>query len=184
MKPINNWNTVKAPAEFTELPAGGYVCKIMGAEVETFTSQMTGDTFEKLKVSIDISEGDYAGYYANGYRNQTEPKKWKGVIQRCTKASRGISVIIYFYEPNRSYEFLYPSAFEKNIRFVRDDIQRDTLRLLANLKHSNSDNYQIIFKLLTDGVDNDTNNYQTKESQFDLSFFCLVLKFVLNFVII
>lgn len=80
MKPINGWNEVKAPTEFVELPAGGYVCKIMNAEVETFKSQ-DGSTFEKLKVSIDIAEGDFANYYAENYRNQAEEKKWKGVIR-------------------------------------------------------------------------------------------------------
>lgn len=81
MKPINNWNAVKAPTEFTELPAGGYVCKIMGAEVKEYTNTTNGSTWEKLEVSIDISEGDFAGYYANNYRSQSEPKKWKGIIQ-------------------------------------------------------------------------------------------------------
>ncbi len=80
MKPISNWESVKAPSEFAELPAGGYICKIMGAEVKNFTSQITGETFEKLEVSIDIAEGEFAGYYADNYRAQTEPKKWKGVI--------------------------------------------------------------------------------------------------------
>lgn len=80
MKQIANWNEVKAPAEYVELPAGGYICKIMGAEIETFKSQ-DGQVFEKLKVSIDIAEGDYAGYYAENYRNQVEEKKWKGFIR-------------------------------------------------------------------------------------------------------
>lgn len=80
MRPISNWGAVKAPTEFIELPAGGYICRIMGAEVKTYTSG-DGASFEKLEVSIDIAEGDFANYYADNYRAQNEPKKWKGVLR-------------------------------------------------------------------------------------------------------
>lgn len=80
MRPIANWSTVKAPTEFVELPVGGYVCKIMGAEVKIYTSSKSGESFEKLEVSIDIAEGDFADYYADNYRAQNEPKRWKGVL--------------------------------------------------------------------------------------------------------
>lgn len=80
MRAIGNWENVQAQKEFVELPAGGYVCKIMGAEVKTYKSQ-SGESFEKLEVSIDIAEGDFENYYADNYRNQTEPKKWKGVLR-------------------------------------------------------------------------------------------------------
>lgn len=79
MKPINNWNDVEVMKNKPQLPSGGYVCKIMGAEVKTYGP--VGNTFEKLKVSIDICEGEHANFYANDYRSQTtENKKWKGVI--------------------------------------------------------------------------------------------------------
>ena len=80
MKPIGNWENVQAQKDFTELPAGAYICKIMGAEIKSYTSQ-SGDTFEKLEVSIDIAEGDFENYYADNYRSQSEPKKWKGVLR-------------------------------------------------------------------------------------------------------
>ena len=80
MKAIGNWENVQAQKDFVELPVGAYVCKIMGAEVKTYTAQ-SGESFEKLEVSIDISEGDFENYYADKYCNQTEPKKWKGVLR-------------------------------------------------------------------------------------------------------
>ena len=55
------------------LPVGGYVAKIMNAEVKEYT---WGDV---LVVSFDIAEGDYKDFFANQYKaNTSEDKKWKG----------------------------------------------------------------------------------------------------------
>ena len=55
------------------LPAGGYVAKIMNAEVKEY------DWGEKLVISFDIAEGKYKDFFATQYRENTnEDKKWKG----------------------------------------------------------------------------------------------------------
>ena len=55
------------------LPAGGYVAKIMNAEVKQY------DWGEKLVISFDIAEGEYKDFFANQYKaNTNEDKKWKG----------------------------------------------------------------------------------------------------------
>ena len=36
MKPVKNWNDVKAAREREALPAGGYVVKIVGAKVQSY----------------------------------------------------------------------------------------------------------------------------------------------------
>lgn len=80
MKPINNWNDVKAVSDRPKLPVGAYVCKIMGAEVKTYGQP--GNTFEKLEVSIDICEGEYANFFTDDYRSQQfEDKKWGAVLR-------------------------------------------------------------------------------------------------------
>lgn len=77
MKPINNWEQVQAATERMTLPVGGYVAKIKNAEEIT-----TKGNFSMLAVSIDISEGEYSGFYAEEYRNQIgEDKKWRGVVR-------------------------------------------------------------------------------------------------------
>lgn len=77
MKPFKNWADVKAPTEFNKLPMGGYLCRIMKAEV---TQTRSGD--EMLVVNFDITDGEYKDYYANEYRSQqSEDKRWKGVIR-------------------------------------------------------------------------------------------------------
>jgi hypothetical protein len=55
------------------LPVGGYVAKIMNAEVKEY------DWGEVLVVSFDIAEGEYKDFFANQYKaNTNEDKKWKG----------------------------------------------------------------------------------------------------------
>ena len=55
------------------LPVGGYVAKIMNAEVKEYS---WGDV---LVVSFDIAEGEYKDFLANQYKaNTNEDKKWKG----------------------------------------------------------------------------------------------------------
>ena len=63
---------------------------------------------------------------------------WVGVIQTHITSAAGDSVIIFFPEPNREYEFSYPSAFEKNIRFLNAEIQKETLQQLEKNKQSPS----------------------------------------------
>lgn len=81
IKKFTNWDNVKASTETLQLPVGGYVSKIMGAEIVTY-HEKTLNEFSQLLVSIDISEGEYANYYAEDYRNQQwEDKKWRGIVR-------------------------------------------------------------------------------------------------------
>ena len=80
MKKPNNWENVQASREFTPLPAGGYICKIMGAKVKEYNSN--GSSFERLEIALDITEGAFKDFYKQDFENQnTEDKKWKGVLR-------------------------------------------------------------------------------------------------------
>lgn len=80
MRAINNWENVKASADFTALPAGGYVCKIQGAKIRTFEGK--NGSFERLEVAVDIIEGEYKDYFRRDFDSQnTEDKKWRGVLR-------------------------------------------------------------------------------------------------------
>lgn len=60
------------------LPAGGYVCRIMGAEIASYS---WGD---QLVISYDIAEGEHKDHFAENYRNQSTTygeKKWKGTYR-------------------------------------------------------------------------------------------------------
>ena len=55
------------------LPAGGYVAKIMNAEIKEYSWG------EVLVISFDIAEGEFKDFFATQYRENTnEDKKWKG----------------------------------------------------------------------------------------------------------
>ena len=60
--------------EFKSLPAGGYVCKIVRADL---TLSKRGD--EMLRIAVDISGGDYDGYFRKMFdrrRANNADAKW------------------------------------------------------------------------------------------------------------
>ncbi len=72
MKKRDNWDNIESATigEFKNLPAGGYVCKILKAECGT---SKNGN--EMLVLSLDIAEGEYAGYYMDGFNARKEKAK-------------------------------------------------------------------------------------------------------------
>lgn len=72
---IKRYNGAKAEKTTSSipLPKGGYVAKIMGAEVMEYSWG------SQLVVSFDIAEGEQEGFFEKQYRsNPNEDKKWKG----------------------------------------------------------------------------------------------------------
>lgn len=53
------------------LPKGGYVCKILTVEEN---ESKNGNPY--LTFAMDISEGEYMGFFAEDYQSQTGEKKW------------------------------------------------------------------------------------------------------------
>lgn len=71
IKRFGDYETTKAYGDIQSLPKGGYVLKIMGAEV------LSNSIGQYVKISCDVAEGEYANFFANEYRNQqSEDKKW------------------------------------------------------------------------------------------------------------
>lgn len=58
-------NAVAFTGEYPKLPAGGYICKILGAKVE---KSKKGN--EMLVLALDISEGDYNGFFTRQYEER------------------------------------------------------------------------------------------------------------------
>jgi hypothetical protein len=72
MRPFSNYDKTQAYTEYETLPKGGYVLSVLGVSINKWQS---GD--EYLQISCDISEGEYAGFYAKRYKEDTrEDKKW------------------------------------------------------------------------------------------------------------
>ena len=74
MKAFNDFKAEKASGGREILPAGGYVCEIKNAKVETYNGG-----FSSLVLAIDVIEGQYAGIFKRDFDNNTrEDKKWRG----------------------------------------------------------------------------------------------------------
>jgi hypothetical protein len=83
MRQFNGYKPTK-PVSSEPLPAGGYVAKILKAEVQ---QTQWG---EKLILSFDIADGPHRDFFANQYRNNpNEDKKWKGVYRLNVPADDG-----------------------------------------------------------------------------------------------
>lgn len=71
IKRFNDYEGTQAYGDYEVLPKDGYVVKILGAEL------CTNSVSQYVKISCDIAEGEYSGFYAKEYKNQQrEDKKW------------------------------------------------------------------------------------------------------------
>lgn len=71
IKRFGDYDKTQSYTDYQQLPKGGYVLKIMGAEV------CENSKGQYVKISCDVAEGEYKDFYANEYRNQqSEYKKW------------------------------------------------------------------------------------------------------------
>lgn len=74
---FNNYDAVKAYTETQQLPKGGYVLKVLAAELET-----TSKGGYAVKISFDVAEGLFKDFFKVQYKeNTSEDKKWKGVTR-------------------------------------------------------------------------------------------------------
>lgn len=78
MKAFKGYEESRERAKFTatsKLPVGAYIVKILDVDYQ----EGQGDYSDRINLEFDISEGDYAGFFAKQYdENTNEDKKWKG----------------------------------------------------------------------------------------------------------
>ena len=71
IKKFGNYENVKAYGDYEQLPKGAYILKILNAE----TGESQYGQF--VKISCDIIDGEYAGFFQRDFDNQqSEDKKW------------------------------------------------------------------------------------------------------------
>jgi hypothetical protein len=77
MRKYNDFKSERASSGGREtLPAGGYVCQIISAKVD---SNEWGET---LVIAHDVCEGEYEGIFKRDYENNDrEDKKWRGTFR-------------------------------------------------------------------------------------------------------
>lgn len=71
IKRFGDYDKTKAYGDIPVLPKGGYILKIMGAEV------CENQNGQYIKISCDVAEGEYRSFFTHEYTNQQqEDKKW------------------------------------------------------------------------------------------------------------
>lgn len=71
IKGFNDFEKVQGYQDRQQLPVGGYVMRIMGAEVK---ENRVG---QYVQVSMDVAEGQYKDFFANDYRAQDGSQRGK-----------------------------------------------------------------------------------------------------------
>ena len=83
----NDWDKVQEFGEYKVLPAGAYVCKIIGAEEVS-----TKEGKPMLRIALDIVEGEFAGYFRKRFDADTrENKKWGCVVNQVLVDQEGMT---------------------------------------------------------------------------------------------
>ena len=73
MKKYDDVKAEKVSSGREMLPAGGYVCQILSARVES------GEWGDTLVIAHDVCEGEFSGIFKRDYDSNTrEDKKWRG----------------------------------------------------------------------------------------------------------
>ena len=71
IKRFNDYETTQAYGDYQQLPKGGYVLKVLGVEL------CTNKIGQYVKISCDVAEGEYAGFFTNEYKNQQQEDRSK-----------------------------------------------------------------------------------------------------------
>ena len=80
MQGFDNYKDVKL---MKDLQPGGYICKIMDAEVIAEPGNFgafAGKICQHLIIYFDISVGEFKGYYEDLFQGQIDKKFWKGKL--------------------------------------------------------------------------------------------------------
>ena len=108
----NDWDKVQEFGEYTPLPAGAYVCKVVKAEETTSSNRKP-----MLKIALDIAEGEFAGYFRKQFDADTRAeKKWGCVVNQVLvdnngSTARGFKTFITAVEKSNNTAAQWGDAF-------------------------------------------------------------------------
>ena len=84
MKAFNGYNETKVLSEKPKLPVGAYECVIIDAQEIEIKDDNGNTLYSKLHIAIDISEGEYKGFYTKQHqqdKRSDEDAKYKGILR-------------------------------------------------------------------------------------------------------
>lgn len=112
--------TAVLPGEFVKLPAGGYVCSIVNAEI---TNSKAGNPM--LVLYIDIVEGEFAKHFRNAFervRGSRPDIKWDNsgiyrqlIFDKAGKVSRFFKGLLTCIEKSNAQFSFNPRSFDEKI---------------------------------------------------------------------
>jgi hypothetical protein len=106
MNKPNNYDETTAYTDYTPLPVGGYVCKIMNVRE---TESKAGNPM--IEIALDIAEGDNKGFYKDSYTaNKNKQTKWPCIYYQLVEDNDG--------NTNRGLKTFHDLVTESNSGFA------------------------------------------------------------------
>lgn len=108
----NDWDKVQEFGEYKSLPAGAYVCKIIGAEEVS-----TKEGKPMLRIALDIVEGEFSDYFRKQFDADARAnKRWGCVVNqpvygRNGETSRGFKTLITSVERSNNMQAQWGDGF-------------------------------------------------------------------------
>lgn len=108
------------PGEFAKLPAGGYVCGVINAEI---TKSKAGNPM--LVLYLDIVEGEFAGFFRDAFdrvRSSRPDIKWDNsgiyrqlIFDKSGTVSRFFKGLLTCFEKSNNKFYFNPRTFDEQI---------------------------------------------------------------------
>ena len=118
MEKPRDWDNVQEFTDYSPLPAGAYICKIIQVE-ETKSKSGT----PMVQIGLDIAEGEQTEYYRKSFLSDTRTdKKWGCVVNQTTEdkdggSSRGFKSFITSVErSNGNQPTVWGASFCKALK--------------------------------------------------------------------
>ena len=111
-----------AVQDFERLPKDAYILKIMNVKFE----EGAGDKSDKLKLQIDVAEGEYKDFYKKQYEADTrEDKKWRGTFEIWCPKNDGSEKDSW---TKKTFDTCLAAIEDSNPGFRFDGVHEETLK--------------------------------------------------------
>lgn len=125
MRMPNGYNETQEYGNYRVLPPGGYVCVIKNVAEHTASSGK-----EMLKVSLDIAEGDYRGYFMEQYQLRRLSADDASTVKWSNDGTKYVSVLDQKGSCSRDFKTFCACLEDQGIKVWSDskELMMDNLR--------------------------------------------------------
>ena len=108
--------------DFERLPKGAYILKILAVKYE----EGENSNSDKLRLQVDVAEGDYKDFYKKQYEADTrEDKKWRGVFEIWCPKNDGTEKDSW---TKKTFDTCLAAVEDSNPGFRFDGVHEETLK--------------------------------------------------------